>query len=78
MSEQNHICQDIAAEARLLLVLLLGAAVQCREKENFILKIKSLPLDVQLSIVEAIKEVSKFFVQYSFVNIYVNICILGH
>jgi len=49
----------VAAEARLLLVLLLGAAVQCQEKENFILKLKSLPVEVQLQIVENIKEVTE-------------------
>ncbi|CAB3379887.1 Hypothetical predicted protein [Cloeon dipterum] len=51
--------QEVAAEARLLLVLLLGAAVQCHEKENFILKLKSLPVDMQLRIVDNIKEVTE-------------------
>ncbi|KAF4522114.1 hypothetical protein B566_EDAN012740 [Ephemera danica] len=55
----NTMLHSFAAEARLLLVLLLGAAVQCSEKENFILKIKSLPLDIQLGIVENIKEVTE-------------------
>ncbi|XP_059468670.1 girdin [Neocloeon triangulifer] len=50
---------SVTSEARLLLVLLLGAAVQCQEKENFILKLKSLPVDVQLKIVENIKEVTE-------------------
>lgn len=40
-------------------MLLLGAAVQCQEKENFILKLKSLPVEVQLQIVENIKEVTE-------------------
>jgi len=45
------------ADMKLLLLLLLGCAVQCPNKEKFITKIKTLHLDIQLAIVECIKQV---------------------
>ncbi|XP_012350202.1 LOW QUALITY PROTEIN: protein Daple [Apis florea] len=46
------------AEMKLLLLLLLGCAVQCPNKEKFITNIKTLNVDTQLSIVECIKQVT--------------------
>ncbi|KAG7203145.1 hypothetical protein KM043_010265 [Ampulex compressa] len=46
------------AEMKLLLLLLLGCAVQCPNKEKFIVKIKTLHVDTQLAIVECIKQVT--------------------
>lgn len=43
---------------RLLLTLLLGAAVQCPNKQFFISNIKELDLDTQHAIVELIKQVT--------------------
>lgn len=45
------------ADTKLLLLLLLGCAVQCSNKEKFITKIKTLHVDTQLAIVECIKQV---------------------
>lgn len=45
-------------EMRLLLTLLLGAAVQCPNKQFFIVGIKELDLDTQHAIVELIKQVT--------------------
>lgn len=45
-------------EMRLLLTLLLGAAVQCPNKQFFIAGIKELDLDTQHAIVELIKQVT--------------------
>ncbi|XP_043277284.1 protein Daple-like isoform X2 [Venturia canescens] len=45
-------------EARLILLLLLGCAVQCPNKEKFIMQIKNLDLDVQLKIVDCIKQIT--------------------
>lgn len=45
------------ADMKLLLLLLLGCAVQCPNKEKFITKIKTLHVDMQLAIVECIKQV---------------------
>lgn len=42
---------------RLLLLLLLGAAVHCPNKELFITRIKELDVDLQHAIVECIKQV---------------------
>lgn len=42
-------------QMKLLLTLLLGAAVQCPNKEIFIARIKELELEVQVAIVELIK-----------------------
>lgn len=46
------------ADMKLLLLLLLGCAVQCPNKEKFITKIKTLHVDMQLAIVECIKQVT--------------------
>ncbi|XP_011496229.1 PREDICTED: protein Daple [Ceratosolen solmsi marchali] len=48
------------AEAKLLLLLLLGCAVQCSNKEDFIIKIKTLNVDTQLAIVDCIKQVTDY------------------
>lgn len=45
------------ADMKLLLLLLLGCAVQCPNQEKFISKIKTLHLDTQLAIVDCIKQV---------------------
>lgn len=42
-------------QMKLLLTLLLGAAVQCPNKEIFIARIKELELEIQVAIVELIK-----------------------
>ncbi|KAI5637723.1 HOOK protein domain-containing protein [Phthorimaea operculella] len=59
------ICLGKAPESReglenmkLLILLLLGAAVQCPNKELFITRIKELDLELQHSIVECIKQVT--------------------
>lgn len=49
--------QLYVAEMKLLLLLLLGCAVQCPNKEKFITNIKTLDVDTQLAIVECIKQV---------------------
>lgn len=45
---------------QLLLLLLLGCAVQCPNKETFIDRIKQLDVQVQHSIVDCIRQVSLF------------------
>lgn len=45
-------------QMKILLTLLLGAAVQCPNKELFIARIKELDLETQHAIVELIKQVS--------------------
>ncbi|XP_072932665.1 uncharacterized protein Girdin [Epargyreus clarus] len=59
------ICLGKAPESReglenmkLLILLLLGAAVQCPNKELFITRIKELDVDLQHNIVECIKQVT--------------------
>lgn len=52
-------------EMSLLLLLLLGCAVQCPNKEKFITKIKTLNVDTQLSIVDCIKKVIPFCILFS-------------
>lgn len=49
---------------KLLSLLLLGAAVQCPNKEIFITRIKELDVDLQHNIVECIKQVSFFLYLY--------------
>lgn len=49
--------QSCIADMKLLLLLLLGCAVQCRNKEKFITNIKKLDVETQLAIVECIKKV---------------------
>lgn len=46
-------------QLQLLLLLLLGCAVQGPTKEHFIARIKELPVDAQHDIVECIKQVGK-------------------
>ena len=46
------------AEIKLLLLLLLGCAVQCSNKEDFITRIKTLNVDVQLEITDFIKQIT--------------------
>ncbi|XP_029659720.1 protein Daple isoform X1 [Formica exsecta] len=48
------------ADMKLLLLLLLGCAVQCPNKEKFITNIKTLHVDTQLAIVECIKQVTDY------------------
>ncbi|XP_016840848.1 daple-like protein [Nasonia vitripennis] len=48
------------AEAKLMLLLLLGCAVQCSNKEDFITRIKTLNVDTQLAIVDCIKQVTDY------------------
>ncbi|XP_050587035.1 protein Daple isoform X2 [Bombus affinis] len=50
--------QSYIPEMKLLLLLLLGCAVQCPNKEKFITNIKKLNVDTQLAIVECIKQVT--------------------
>lgn len=50
--------ESYIADMKLLLLLLLGCAVQCPNKEKFITKIKTLHVDMQLAIVECIKQVT--------------------
>lgn len=49
--------ENSVGEMKLLLLLLLGCAVQCPNKEKFITKIKDMAVDVQLAIVDCIKQV---------------------
>ncbi|KAK5650688.1 hypothetical protein RI129_001717 [Pyrocoelia pectoralis] len=51
--------QTALEQMRLLLLLLLGCAVQGPTKEYFISRIKELPLDIQHDIVECIKQVTE-------------------
>jgi hypothetical protein len=46
-------------QLKLLVLLLLGCAVQGPTKEHFIIKIKELPVDTQHDIVECIKQVKE-------------------
>lgn len=45
-------------QMKLLIILLLGAAVQCPNKEIFISRIKELDVETQHQIVELIKQVT--------------------
>lgn len=45
-------------QMKLLLTLLLGAAVQCPNKQFFIARIKELEYDTQMAIVSIIKQVT--------------------
>lgn len=44
-------------DMKLLLLLLLGCAVQCPNKESFIERIKALPIESQHALVHYIKQV---------------------
>lgn len=57
-------------DMKLLLLLLLGCAVQCPNKEKFITKIKTLHVDTQLAIVECIKQVLYLFGCLSIIKYY--------
>ena len=50
-------------EMRKVLLLILGCAVQCERKEQFIENIKTLDISTQHGIVEFIKEVCMFVQQ---------------
>ncbi|CAG5028404.1 unnamed protein product [Parnassius apollo] len=50
--------RDGLENMKLLILLLLGAAVQCPNKEIFITRIKELDVDLQHNIVECIKQVT--------------------
>lgn len=50
--------ESYIGDMKLFLLLLLGCAVQCPNKEKFITKIKTLHVDTQLAIVECIKQVN--------------------
>ena len=61
------LCQDSPtprspAEMDSLLLLILGAAVQCSQKEHVIGSIKNLPTELQHEFVEKIQEVSEIYV----------------
>ncbi|XP_015585133.1 girdin [Cephus cinctus] len=47
-------------DMKLMLLLLLGCAVQCPNKETFITRIKELAVDTQLAIVDCIKQVTDY------------------
>jgi len=53
------------ADMKLLLLLLLGCAVQCPNKEKFITNIKELHVDTQLAIVECIRQVCIYVYTYA-------------
>jgi len=48
-------------DMKLLLLLLLGCAVQCPNKESFIERIKTLPIESQHALVHYIKQVIQCF-----------------
>ncbi|XP_051166692.1 girdin [Leptopilina boulardi] len=52
--------ESYIGDMKLFLLLLLGCAVQCPNKEKFITKIKALDVDTQLAIVECIKQVTDY------------------
>lgn len=47
-------------DMKLLLLLLLGCAVQCPNKESFIERIKTLPIESQHALVHYIKQVCTY------------------
>ena len=54
----RFVAEAALEELRKALLLILGCAVQCERKEQFIDNIKSLDIGTQHAIVEYIKEVS--------------------
>lgn len=65
--------QNALDQLRLLLLLLLGCAVQGPTKEHFIAHIKELSLDAQHDIVECIKQVrQKFILNIILISIWSN------
>lgn len=53
-NDENAECEDM----KILLLLLLGSAVQCEKKEHFIEKIKQLDISIQHSIVECLQQIT--------------------
>lgn len=74
--------ESYIGDMKLFLLLLLGCAVQCPNKEKFITKIKALDVDTQLAIVECIKQVIYLLFIYSinlkFFSIYIYIYYFYH
>ena len=69
-------------EMEKLLLLILGAAVQCSHKEDLIGSIKNLPIETQHAFVDKIKEVCDcdlFFIAvciiFNFINVFVNLSV---
>lgn len=56
-------------DLQLLLLLLLGCAVQCPNKQNFIEGIKSLPVDAQHGLVHCIKQVNLLYIMACTLNL---------
>lgn len=54
-------------DMKLLLLLLLGCAVQCPNKESFIERIKTLPIESQHALVHYIKQVLNNFIFLTYV-----------
>jgi hypothetical protein len=61
---------------QLLLLLLLGCAVQCPNKETFIDRIKQLDVPVQHAIVDCIKQVSLSLSIYYFATVLMEFVVL--
>lgn len=61
--------QAALEQLKLLILLLLGCAVQGPTKEHFILRIKELPLNDQHDIMECIKRVSLFYREYKSIQV---------
>ncbi|XP_056605620.1 girdin isoform X2 [Triplophysa dalaica] len=55
---RNPLCEEGLEEINRLLLLLLGCAVQCEKKEEYIEKIQSLDFDTQAAIAAHIQEVT--------------------
>ncbi|XP_058633776.1 girdin isoform X3 [Onychostoma macrolepis] len=55
---RNPLCEEGLEEIRKLLLLLLGCAVQCERKEEYIEKIQSLDFDTKAAIAAHIQEVT--------------------
>ncbi|XP_016423453.1 girdin-like isoform X2 [Sinocyclocheilus rhinocerous] len=56
---KNPLCEEGLEEIRKLLLLLLGCAVQCERKEEYIEKIQSLHFDTKAAIAAHIQEVTQ-------------------
>ncbi len=52
------VAEAAGGELRKVLLLMLGCAVQCEQREGYIDNIQHLHIDVQQAIVELIQEVS--------------------
>ncbi|XP_042613606.1 girdin-like isoform X2 [Cyprinus carpio] len=55
---RNPLCEEGLEEIRMLLLLLLGCAVQCERKEEYIEKIQSLDFDTKAAIAAHIQKVT--------------------